>query len=256
MMIYLGFVDFIKDKVTNINWGNLIAFLIGIGVGFVIAVLVYLLVVVTGIKKDEKRASEVVLKAEDEKVNEIIQNEKNRYKIEGASLSAGGKMKEFGTSCLNMFIDIAKLYYPDSKYPEFELTIDEIIKLDYYIMEKIEKIFSRKLIKRFRTLKVVSIMNIIDSTKKVTDNRVVKQTTKQASKVWKVLNFINPIYWGKKLITEVAVSKISNKIILTLIDIVGIESSKVYSKSAFTKEDDYELKELEDMDLSEDEDNA
>ena len=255
-MIYLGFVDFIKDKVTNINWGSLIAFLIGIGVGFVIAVLVYLLVVVTSIKNEEKKASKVVLKAEDEKVNAIITNEKNRYKIEGASLSAGGKIKEFGNSCLNMISDISRIYYPESPHPEFELTIDEVIKLDYYIMEKIEKIFSRKLIKRFRNVKIVSVMKIMDDAKKITDNKVVKETTKHASKVWKVLNFINPVYWGKKLITEVSVSKISNKIILTLIDIVGIESSKVYSKSAFNKDDDYLLEELKDMDLSEDEDDA
>ena len=255
-MIYLGFVDFLKDKITNINWGSLIAFLIGIGVGFVIAVLVYILVVVTGIKIDEANASKVVLKADDGKIDEIIKNEKNRYKLEGASLSAGGKIKEFSTSCLNMISDIAKIYYPESKHPEFELTVDEVIMLDYYIMEKIEKIFSRRLIKRLRKLRIAKIMDIIDGTKKVTDNKVVKETTKHASRVWKILNFVNPVYWGKKLITQVPVSKISNKIILTLIDIVGIESSKVYSKSAFTKDDDYILEELEDLDLSEDEDDA
>ena len=250
-MIYLGFIDFLKDKI--LNWGNLVAFLIGIGIGFILTLLLYLLVVVTSVKKEESKIKKTVIKVDDSIINNIIINEKNRYKLEAKSLPASQKIVELRNSCSNLIIDIARTYYPDSHHPVFEITVDELIKLDYYIMEKIETIFSRRLFKKIRSLKLVSIMNFVDRTKKVAENKVVKNTVKSTSKVWKVINAINPVYWGKKVFSDIPISMITNKIALVIIDIVGNETSKVYSKSVFVADDDYLEKELNELDIEEEE---
>lgn len=248
-MIYLGFIDFLKDKI--LNWGNLVAFLIGIGIGFILTLLLYLLVVVTSVKKEESKIKKTVIKVDDSIINNIIINEKNRYKLEAKSLPASQKIVELRNSCSNLIIDIARTYYLDSHHPVFEITVDELIKLDYYIMEKIETIFSRRLFKKIRSLKLVSIMNFVDRTKKVAENKVVKNTVKSTSKVWKVINAINPVYWGKKVFSDIPISMITNKIALVIIDIVGNETSKVYSKSVFVADDDYLEKELNELDIEE-----
>ena len=253
-MIYLGFIDFIKEKI--LNWGNLVAFLIGIGIGFILTLLLYLLIVVTSVKKEESKIKKTVIKVDDEIINKIIINEKNRYKLEAKNLPASQKIIELRDSCSNLIIDIARTYYPNSHHPVFEITVDELIKLDYYIMEKLETLFSRRLFKKIRTLKLVSIMNFVDKTKRVAENKVVKNTVKPATKFWKVINTINPVYWGKKVFSDIPISMITNKIALVIIDIVGNETSKVYSKSVFVGNDDYIEEELNEMEIEEEESNA
>ena len=56
--------------------------------------------------------------------------------------------------------------------------------------------------------------------------------------IWKVLNFVNPVYWGKKAVTHFSTTVLINRIVLVIIDIVGNETSKVYSKSVFVRDDD------------------
>ena len=247
-MIFLTFWDTIKEKLTNFNWGSLVAFVIGIGVGFVLALLIYILFILLEVKKEDKKAKKIVLKVDDEVIERIITNEKNRYKLESAGKPASGKVNALRESCTNLVIDIARTYYPESKHPVFEISIEELIALDYYIMAKLEKVLSRPVFNRIKKIRLVKIMNIIDNTKKVTDNKVVKATSDKASKIWKVVNLINPVYWSKKAITHVSTNLVMNKIVLVIIDIVGNETSRVYSKSVFVKdEDDYIEKELSDI---------
>ena len=247
-MVILSFWDNLKDRISIINWGNLIAFLIGIGIGFILSLLIYILIVLVEVKREEQKVKKVVIKVDDEKIETLINNEKNRYKLESADKSATGKMMALRDSCSNLVMDIAKVYYPESKHPVFEISIEELISLDYYIMSKLEKILSKRLFGMIKRMRLVKIMNIIDTTKKVTDNRVVKATSKPAKGIWQALNVINPIYWGKKVITHFSVNVLMNKIVLVIIDIVGNETSRVYSKSVFVKDDDeYIEKVLEEM---------
>ena len=237
-MVILGFWDSLKDKISNFNWGSLIAFLIGIGVGFVLSILIYILIILIEVKREEQKVKKVIIKVDDEKIETLISNEKNRYKLESADLPATGKMMALRDSCSNLVMDIAKVYYPESKHPVFEISIEELISLDYYIMAKLEKILSRRLFGMVKRMRLVKIMNIIDTTKKVTDNRVVKATSKPAKGIWKIVNVINPVYWGKKAVTHFSINVLMNKIVLVIIDIVGNETSRVYSKSVFVKDDD------------------
>ena len=44
---------------------------------------------------------------------------------------------------LELSKDIATKFYPESKYPLLELTIDETLMLGHYITDRIDKIFFR-----------------------------------------------------------------------------------------------------------------
>ena len=243
-MIYLSFWETLKEKLFSFNWGNLVAFLIGIVIGFILCLLSYLLIVLVDLKKEESKAKKVVIKVDNKIIEDIIKNEKNRYKLESANLPASGKVLALRDSCSNLILDIARTYYPESKHPVFEISIEELMALDYYIMEKLEKIFNRRVIKRIKGLRLVKVLNTIDKTKKVTDNKVVKATSKQAKGFWKVVNIINPVYWGKKAVTHFSINILMNKIVLVIIDIVGNETSRVYSKGIFVKDDDEYIEEV------------
>ena len=250
-MVYLSFWDTIKDKIFN--WGNLVAFIIGVGIGFILCLLSYLLIVLVDLKNEEKKAKRVVIKVDEQAIDKIINNEKNRYKIDSADLPSTEKILALRNSCSNLILDIAKTYYPESRHPVFEISIEELLALDYYIMEKLERIFSRRVIRRIKKYQLVKVLNKIDSAKKITDNKVVKTTSKSAKAFWSVVNAINPIYWGKKAVTKVSVNVLLNRIALVIIEIVGIEASKVYSKGIFVKADDEYIEKELDIALEEEE---
>ena len=110
-------------------------------------------------------------------------------------------------------------------------------------MERIEKIFDKKIIKRLKTLKITSVLNIIDKTKKITENKAMKAAKKAkvptiAKGITTALNLFNPVYWVKKVMINAPYQMLLNKIAYVIIEVVGEETSKVYSKRAFVVEDE------------------
>ena len=53
-----------------------------------------------------------------------------------------------------------------------------------------------------------------------------------------MINIINPVYWVQKLMIESTMSIATKRISLLIIDVIGEETTKVYSKSVFNKETD------------------
>ena len=66
-----------------------------------------------------------------------------------------------------------------------------------------------------------------------------------------VLHSVNPFHWIKKVAIDIPFIKISNKIAITIIDIISEETINVYSKSVFRDEDEMKflevVKEVEEM---------
>ena len=50
------------------------------------------------------------------------------------------------------------------------------------------------------------------------------------------MNIFNPVYWVKKLMISTTLVAVSNKICGIVIDVVGEETNKVYSKNVFNIE--------------------
>lgn len=241
-MVYLGLVDKIKNYFIDFDFLDLIPFLTGLLAGFVFCLLIYLLVIVSSLKKVEKKRKTEIVDVEDEVINQIIKNTRNKYALEASSIKAGEKIGVLKDCCWELLNDISKTYYPNSKHPLFELSIEEIINLDYYIMKRVEGIFNRRLIRKLKSLKITSVLNIIDKTKKIKENKAIKAVNKAkvptiAKGVVSALNIVNPVYWVKKAMIDAPSQIILNKIAYTIIDVVGEETSKIYSKRMFVVED-------------------
>lgn len=245
-MIHLGLINNLKEYFLNFDFLDLIPFFTGLIAGFVICLLIYLLIIVSSLKKTEKKSKSVVVEVEDAEINKIINNTRNKYADEALSVKTSEKISVLKDCCWELLNDIAKAYYPNSKHPLFELSIEEIINLDYYIMKRIEEIFDKRLIRKFKSLKITSVLNIIDKTKKITDNKAVKAVNKAkipsiAKGITTTLNLFNPVYWVKKAMIDTPYQILMNKIANTIIDVIGEETSKIYSKRVFVVENGNEL---------------
>lgn len=152
------------------------------------------------------------------------------------------------TYCFELVKDliygIAYVYAPKSKYPIFELTLEEEILLATYISNRINELLDRKGVRILKKLKVSQIMTLTKKTNETLNNDVVK-TTLKATKFKKVidyLNVINPYKIFKIQVVDRIINLIIDKLCLIIIAVAGEETYKIYSKKAFT-----ENNELSDM---------
>lgn len=219
----------------EINLGTLISFLIGIGFGFVLLSLIYIYAVVKSINKGMRLRHADETDIDEEEIKMLIEDAQAQFKNK-ALRNDVGFYNHLGHVLTELSSDIAKKFYPTSKYPYLELTVDESLKLSHYITDRLDEILKGKILGMARGLTLTQFMEMNNVKTKVTSSKVVKQTkkvAKLASSALMVLNAVNPVYWFRKLTKETAVNIVLNRIALTVIAITGEETYKIYSKKVF-----------------------
>lgn len=219
-------------------------FLAGVTVGFLLFLLFYVLFIFVSFRKKQKESLGHV-EIDNEKIERIILSSKNRFNEESSMKPVNQKFGELGEISWEMIQDIASVYYPESKYPVYELSSDEFLQLIHYITNRIDSLLSGRIFSKMRKYKLSTVFTLIDAKKKYDETKIAKAAKKaNISGIGKVLNVIihsvNPFHWLKKAMIDFPFIKVSNKIALVIIDIVAEETVKVYSKNAF-KEEDIEL---------------
>lgn len=255
-MIYSKIDDFtnsiFRDLNGNFNWKILIAMLIGVLIGMLVAASIYAIVLLCSLKKSEKKMGD--LKEIDDDLIKTINLIKKDYINITSGFNASEKMKVLGNTIVNTIKTIAQKYYPESNHPIYELNINELVILAHYITDRIDKVFDKGLLRYFKNISISKVLNILDINRKVQSSKVVK-TVKKVNPLVKVVktiaNVANPVHWVKKLLFGGIVGTVLNRASLMVIDIVGSETVKVYSKSLFNEEnkllDEIIEKEIEEM---------
>ena len=244
-----------RDLNGNFNWKILVALLIGVLIGLILAATIYGILLLISIKKTNKK---VVMPAE---TNEDLINTINLMKKDFINITSGfnqsEKVKVLGNTLMNTIKLIASTYYPESKYPLYELNISELVVLLHYITNRIDEIFDKNILKLFKNMSISNVFKILDIHKKINDNKAVK-AVKKVNPVVKVIkgivNYANPLYWIKKLVVGGTINIAVNKMSLLIIDIVSSETIKVYSKRLFNEENNLleeminkEIEEMEEL---------
>lgn len=220
-------------------------FLAGIGVGFLLFLLLYILFIFVSFRKKQKESVGYV-EIDNEKIKRIILNSKNRFNEESSMKPVSQKFSELGEISWEMIQDIASVYYPKSKYPMYELSSEEFLQLAHYITNRVDMLLSGRILQKMKKYKLSSIFSLLDAKKKYDETKIAKLAKKaNATGVGKVLSVIihtvNPFHWLKRAMIDLPFIKISNKVALVIIDIISEETVKVYSKSVFKKEEDYDF---------------
>lgn len=231
--------NFFSNLFTKVSWTSILLLLTGIVIGFIICGISYLIIVLTSIKKVDKKNEQIVYSyTHKEDVNNFIRGAKDEYKEESEYLTFNQKIECIKNISFQLIKDIAKIYYPDSKYPIYEISIEELIVLSRYITERIENVFQGRILKKVEKIKISTIFNFLDKKKQIEDSKIVKAAEKThigsiAKMASNVLNAVNPVHWIKKTMISGSINIGTNKIANIIIDIVGNETAKVYSKNLF-----------------------
>lgn len=229
-----------KLWIFDFDISSLVAFFIGVFVGCALLALVYSILVVSSLKSKKYIAKSNVIEVTDEEIKEIINNAKKTYSdknLKGAKSSIG----HCTTVCGNLITDIARKFFPKSKRPLAELTIDEILELSIYVSNRINSIIDRPGLRLLKKLKLSTVLALGDAKKVVEDSSLMKLTKKYKLKkvfdaVVGVLNIFNPVYWARRLFINTAIDIAVNRLCISVIGIVGEETYKIYSKRVFEEE--------------------
>lgn len=233
-----------------VSWTTLFTLLMGILIGLVIASTVYAVVLFSSLRKKEKEVKNDIAHVEDSVIYEIVDSIKKQYveETEGLSVNARfGILKKRLTQLVN---NIANVYYPESKYPLYELTIEELIMFMQYLSTRIDVLFEKPILRSFKKISISQVIKVVDAKKKMDENKAVKILKKTKAKtigsvVLGALRFANPVYWIQKLLISSSTSFAMRKISLLVIDVVADETNKTYSKSIFQKENNLDKLEID-----------
>ena len=233
--------EFFIELFGKFSFDNLLILFFGIVIGFFICLMIYLVFVFVSLKKGERKILSEKHEIDDEKIARLIRSARNLFIEEYANQTLGQKINAVRTISWNLINDIAKVYYPKSNYPIYELSVDELIVLNHYITDRVNAIFKGPVLSPLKKVKIANILKLFDIKKKIDDNVAVKTVNKLKvpeilQTALAVLNIFNPAYWVKKLMINTTLLAASNKICTTIIDVVGEETNKVYSKSVFNRE--------------------
>lgn len=221
----------------TIDFGTLMSFFFGIFVGFLILLLIYLYAVLKSLNKGLRLRKTDEQDIDEEEIKWLIADGQAQFKDKQTRIEVG-YAKHLGRIMRELSVDIAQKFYPKSKYPYLELTIDETLHLNHYITNRVDELLNSRILRLFRGVTLRRIIEANDMKSSIENSKIVKTAKKyKVGEVTKatmtVLNAINPVYWIKRLTMDVVVDTIMVKIGLAIIAITGEETYKIYSKKVF-----------------------
>ena len=224
----------------NFDLASLIAFVIGIFVGCALLALIYSILVESSMKSQKYIAKAKTVEVTDEMIKEMIENARQAYNDKSLK-GAKSSVAHCTTVCTNLVTDIARKFFPKSKRPLAELTIDEILSLCVYVSERINGILDRPGLRLIKKLKLSTLLALGDAKKFIDDSALMKLTKKYKLKkvfsaVMGLVNIFNPVYWARRLFINTSIDFAINRLCVSVIGIVGEETYKIYSKRVFEEE--------------------
>ncbi len=227
----------VKFWIFNIDFTTILSFLFGVVIGFVLLCLLYAVFVLASLR--DKR---FIIKTADDslttvEVKDMIVTAQKTFK----DRNLRGKKKRMAFAYeigKDLVYGIATRFYPKSKYPLLELSVDETIMLSMYIKERLEEIVNRKGVRLLKGFKIADIVNITTNSNKIIKSeafKITKEISGVATKIKNVLNVINPLVLVRKYIIGTTINAVTDKLCVIALAIVGEETYKIYSKSVFNK---------------------
>ncbi len=223
----------------DISLGGFLNFFLGMMTG-----AVALLAFITFMSFRGKRIELDVQKPE----GELDESElKNLIEMRQTKLKRTLKLKNESTFRVTMDMayelieEISRYFFPKSKYPMLELSVNELIELNHYVSNRIDELLEVPILKNAKKTKIITIVNMYEKKKLIEESRLAKAAKKyKFGKVLKygsmALNAINPVYWFRKLVLSTSIDAMTRKLCVVVIGVVGEETAKVYSKKLFDKD--------------------
>ena len=229
----------LKIWIFELDFSTVLSFIIGLFLGMVLLSLIYALLIIISIKDKKYTVKVDPNNLRQEEAIAMVKKAQDSFR-DNELRGRLSKSQYFKRLANDLVYGIAASFYPDSKYPMLEITIDEAIELMGYVQYRLDAILNKKALKLLKKFKISTIVSISLTSQSVMETKsfqVAKSATVKASKVKKVIDTVNPLKWFKRIFVDNAIRIATNKIYLVTLGIIGEEAYKIYSKSVLKHEE-------------------
>ena len=132
--------------------------------------------------------------------------------------------------------NIAAIYYPDNDNPVFQVSMYDLLELNYRIIERIKEYLEDFPLNTIRDMNIDDILRYKGYYDRLTEFQVVKFAKEHkylytvGKYAWMGYNALNPWYWGRKMVFTAGKEGALRYLLSVIITVVGEESVLVYSK--------------------------
>jgi len=223
-------------------WPAIRNFLLGMVTGFVLLSMGIAFAMIS----DRNRKRKIIMSKEEPLEKSAVRamiKQKQDLLTETARIADNAYFRVAFDLSLELMNEIAKYYFPNSRYPMYELSPQELLDLNSYIIKRLEKIINGKFIRRFKNFRISTIIDILNRKKAIDNSKLMKfnrqfKISKILSYGVTILNYANPVYWFRKLALKPSTNLVTKELCKMIISIVGEETSNLYSKKMFATPDD------------------
>lgn len=249
--MFSDFLNYLNEKFSG-QIPNLIFF--GIGLAFGILLFLILFLIIFLVSKSKQRIKEKLNNEHieiKEEYKHIIELSKEEYINKYFDADIKTKVTGIGKIILNMMESIATLYYPDSKDPIFEVSLERLVDFLSYTTSRLNYIIDHLLEEKFQIVDVLTNHSIKDKKISFIFEMIDKKKKPETEEFKeKKIGFFGKIKQkfvkvGKKVATKIG-GHIINSELNSIIDSLGEDMNKLYSnqKLEFTDLTKKELKML------------
>lgn len=220
----------IKIGIVEIDYKSVLIFLIGLGIGLLLFGLVFLILLMS-----TRRNRMYVVKSKEQVSSEdatrLVDKAIEKFYIETAEVGTNQFIVAKDIS-FDLMEDISRLFFPKSKRPLYELSVDEIVELVTTVADNIERrLDSNKATKWAKRIKISTLVSIGDE--KINNKSELKKTESKASYISKLSSFIiKKVNDVKAAVVKKGLNMfhVVPKVCELIIHICGEECYKVFAK--------------------------
>ncbi|MFK5884141.1 MAG: hypothetical protein QM489_07385 [Candidatus Izemoplasma sp.] len=239
----------------DINFVGFINYFFGMFTGFVLFTIIYTYFMIRGKNINLDEIKHPNIDVEEDELRDMIIAKQKKFKRHRKISDQGIAKLTFELS-FELLDEIAKYFFPDSKYPALELSVNELLNLNHYITDRVDEILEKPILKNTKKMRIVRVMEMFDRKKQIEESKIIKAAKKyKVSKAFSyaatAVNIVNPVYWFRKLVINTSVDMLTRKVCIVIIGIVGEETTKIYSKNLFDEPIQLDIVEKEMLSLLE-----
>jgi len=240
-MLYIKLTNVLQPIFLAIDWRAIQYFVLGIITGIILLILSIAFILSRSERKKTKNRLGQTVALDDKVILDMVESKQDQLD-KTARLTDGGYFKVAVDLSLELSEEIARYYFPKSKFPIYELSIQEMLNLNHYITKRVEELMNGRFFKLFKNYRIATILDILNTRKKINNSKLMQITRKiKLQQIYSatrtVLNYANPIFWFRKLAIKPTTVVVTKEICKYIIAIFGEETNKIYSKAIFKAED-------------------
>lgn len=257
-MSQLQIIIFAQAILLKIEWRDIRYFLLGIATGIILLILSLVGFFSHNERKKTKKRMFRGVPLDDKVIFDMIESKHDQLD-KTVKLTDNGYFKVAIDLSIELTEEIARYYFPKSKYPIYELSIQELLDLNYYITKRVDELMNGRFFKMFKNYRIATIIDILNTRKKINDSKLMQLTRKLKlqqlySGARAILNYANPVYWFRKIAIKPTTVIVTKEVCKYIISIFGEETNKIYSKAIFKEADNEDeiIKKIDQMAQEED----